>query len=796
MTPTIQSAMDLHRQGRLQEAENHYRSVLAASPGRFEALHLFGILKLQQGQLAEALALITNAVEIEPASLDARSNLVVVLLGLGRQAEAIEHCDRILAINPAETAALFNRGVACTQLARHDEALASFERVLAIKPDHINALVSRAGVFAGLRRHEEALADLDRLLTLVPRNPDALNNRGMMLAQLGRDADAFASFDRALAIAPDHVHALTNRAIALKKRMRQREALASLDRAIAIKPDHVEAHINRGNVLLDLHRADDALASFARALALAPGRASALTNQAFALHALGRYQEALDSAERALAADPRHDNAYLIHGHVLAKLERPAAAATSYAQALAIDPKQPFALGASLIAHRAACNWEGVAGLLPAIRQAVMAGEAVIPPFNLLGLPLPPELHLQCARNFVRQRLPAEPKLLPRRAPAAGRIRLAYVSGDFRRHPVAYLIAELIERHDRARFEVLGVSYGTDDGSEERRRLAGAFDRFADVRMRDDVDAAALINEWQADIAIDLGGHTENSRPGILQPRPAPIQVSYLGYTGTIGADFIDYVIADKVAMPLDLQPWFTEKIVHLPDCFMVNDTTKAIAADTPSRAAEGLPEQGFVFCCFNNSYKISAAVFEVWMRLLGGVEGSVLWLSQMNADAKDSLRSAARSAGIDPARIVFATRVPSMAGHLARHRLADLFVDTTDYNAHTTANDALWAGLPVLTCIGDSFPGRVAASLLHAIGLADLITTSLAEYEALALKLVRDPALLNAIRRRLEANRHTHPLFDIDRFRRHIEATYTTMHDIARRGETPRSFAVEPIGA
>jgi predicted O-linked N-acetylglucosamine transferase (SPINDLY family) len=397
----------------------------------------------------------------------------------------------------------------------------------------------------------------------------------------------------------------------------------------------------------------------------------------------------------------------------------------------------------------------------------------------------------------MRQNSPAPSTPFPgRQRASSGRIRLAYVSGDLRRHPVGYLIAELLERHDRARFEVVGISYGMDDGSEERQRLVAACDQFHDVQARDERSAAALIHDLQIDVAIDLGGHTENARPGILRERPAPVQAGYLGYTGTTGSDFIDYVVADKVALPFELAPYFSEKIVHLPDCFLVNDTRKAISPHTPSRAEAGLPERGFVFCCFNNSYKISAAVVSAWMRLLSAVEGSVLWLSDMNGRAADNIRTAATAAGVDPARIVFAPRVPAMADHLARQRLGDLFVDTTDYNAHTTASDALWAGLPVLTCAGTAFPGRVAASLLHAVGLPELVTTSIEEYEALALALARDPARLQSIRRQLEANRLTRPLFDTDRFRRHIEAAYATMLDISQRGEPPRSFSVDPIGA
>ncbi|MBX9774936.1 MAG: tetratricopeptide repeat protein [Xanthobacteraceae bacterium] len=789
--------MDLHRQGRLSEAEVHYRSLLAKSPSQFDLLHLFGILKLQQGNLAEAMASISRAVEINPSALDARSNLIAALLGLGRPADALDHCDKALAIGPADVGMHHNRGVALMQLARHEEARAAFDRVLAAKPDHVNALFNRAGALAGLRRYEEAIADYDRLLGFAPHHPEALTNRGTVFAQLGRDGDALESFDRALSLAPEHADALTNRGIALRRLMRPQEALASLNQALAASPDHVGAQINRGNVLLDLHRAEDALASFNRALARSPKDPNALTNKAFSLLSLGRFEAALQSCDEALAADAQYVNAALVRGHTLAKLDRPGEAAMSYERVLAIDPGNIYALGASLIAQRAACQWERVDQSLAAIEQSVHAGVAVVPPFNLLGLPIAPAIQLQCAKNFTAQRLPAEPAPFPSRQRApSGKIKLAYVSGDFRQHPVAYLVSELLERHDRSRFEVIGISYGPDDASDERRRLVAAFDQFHDVSTRTERETAALIHDLQVDIAIDLGGHTENARPGILRDRPASVQVSYLGYTGTMGADFIDYIVADKVALPPDLAPYFTEQIVRLPDCFLVNDATKAISAGTPSRAEAGLPQHGFVFCCFNNSYKISAGVFSVWMRLLAAVEGSVLWLSRMNADAAEVLRSTAAAAGVDPGRIVFAPRVPAMADHLARLRLADLFVDTTDYNAHTTASDALWAGVPMVTCAGATFPGRVAASLLHGIGVAELVTTSIADYEALALKLARDPSLLQSIRQKVQANRLTHPLFDTDRFRRHLEAAYTTMVDIARQGEKPRSFGVDPISA
>jgi predicted O-linked N-acetylglucosamine transferase (SPINDLY family) len=370
------------------------------------------------------------------------------------------------------------------------------------------------------------------------------------------------------------------------------------------------------------------------------------------------------------------------------------------------------------------------------------------------------------------------------------RLRIAYISADYRVHPVAALMSGLFELHDRARFEVLGISTGVDDRSEVRSRIARAFDRFIDVRYRSDEEIARLLCGLEIDIAVDLTGHTRDCRLGILASRPAPVQASYLGYPGTTGADFIDYVIADPIVLPFDQQPYYTERIVHLPDSYQVNDAKRLIAPGAPTRQACGLPEEGFVFCCFNNNYKIAEDVFEVWMRLLAANPGSVLWLFRDNADAERNLRAAARARGVDTARLVFAESLPHRE-HLARHRQADLFLDTLPYNAHTTASDALWVGLPLVTCTGRTFASRVAASLLHAAGLPELVTRSLADYESLAMRLAADPALLQGYAQRLEEKRHTCALFDTARFARHIEAAYTAMWEIFQRGEAPRGFSV-----
>jgi protein O-GlcNAc transferase len=366
------------------------------------------------------------------------------------------------------------------------------------------------------------------------------------------------------------------------------------------------------------------------------------------------------------------------------------------------------------------------------------------------------------------------------------------VSGDFREHPIAYLMAGLYEHHDKSRFEVTAMSFSPDQDTDTTRRLKAAFEHFIDVRAKSDQEVAALVREREIDIAIDLAGFLEGARPDIFARRAAPVQVNYLGYPGTMGANYIDYIVGDPIVIPQQDFRFYTEKVVWLPDTYLATDGARSIANSTPARRDLELPEDGFVFCCFNYVYKINPAMFEIWMRLLRQVEGSVLWLREHRAVAADNLRSEAQLRGVAPERLIFAPRAPLAADHLARQRQADLYLDTLPYNAHTTATEAIWAGLPVLACTGSSFAGRVAASVNSAVGMPELVTNSLPEYEALALKIATDPALCARLKDKLARNRQSSPLFDTARFTRHIEAAYERMWQTCRQGRPPTAFAVE----
>jgi protein O-GlcNAc transferase len=434
------------------------------------------------------------------------------------------------------------------------------------------------------------------------------------------------------------------------------------------------------------------------------------------------------------------------------------------------------------------CDWLTQDALRSRLAIECPIGESIVPPLALLGYLAEPQLLRLSSAQYLNDLL--DPTSFADIRPAVisrDKIRIAYLSGDFHEHATAYLMADLFERHDRSRFEVYGISFGPSDGGEMRQRLLSAFDQFYDVEFSSDAEVVDLIRSLEVDIAIDLKGFTAGERPGIFTRRAAPIQVNYLGYPGTMAADCWDYIIADSTVLPRAEQPFYSEHIVHLACCYQANDPGRRVGA-LPPRASQDLPETGLVFCCFNSHWKITKPVFEIWMRLLNAVPGSVLWLLEGSAD--ETLRSEARARGVDANRVIFAPRLKQEA-HLGRLGLADLVLDTLPYNAHTTASDALWTGVPIITCRGKTFAGRVAASLLTAMEIPELITEDFDAYEALALKLARDSAYRKSVRQKLAANRHTAPLFDANRFRRNIEKAFSTMIERARRGDTPIGFDV-----
>jgi predicted O-linked N-acetylglucosamine transferase (SPINDLY family)/glycosyltransferase involved in cell wall biosynthesis len=636
------------------------------------------------------------------------------------------------------------------------------------------------------QQYRAALESYDRAILLKPEFAEACHNRGSVLNVLGRREAALESYDKAILFKPDYAEAYGNRGNTLYILQQYQAALQSYDKAILLKPEFVDAYYNRGNSFYALQQYQAALQSYDKAILLNPLHAEAHNNRGSVLHTLLRHEAALVSFDRAILLKPDYVEAHNNRGNSLLALKQYRAALESFDKALLLKPDHEYLSGMRLYMKRLLCDWENTESECRQLEALIGRGLKAALPFAVLAISGSPEVQKQAAQIYARDKVPARSSAaaIPRR-PRRDRIRIGYFSADFHNHATSYLMAELFERHDRSQFEILGFSFGPLKLDEMNQRVSAAMDRFVDVRSMPDREVAELSRKLEVDIAVDLKGFTEDSRAGIFAERAAPIQVSYLGYPGTMGAGYMDYLIADPTLIPQASQQYYSEKILYLPDSYQVNDSLRAISAKPCMRASEGLPESAFVFCCFNKAYKISPSVFDSWMRILGRVEGSVLWLLEENPWAVENLRAEAARRGIAPQRLVFASSLP-VDEHLARHRLADLFLDTLPYNAHTTASDALRAGLPLLTRTGETFASRVAASLLRATGLPELITATESEFEELAVDLAHHPERLQALRHRLQQNRLTAPLFDCQSFTRHLESAYTAIVDRYHAGLPP----------
>jgi predicted O-linked N-acetylglucosamine transferase (SPINDLY family) len=691
-------------------------------------------------------------------------------------------------VNATET---HSRAIGLYNQGSWDQCQALCLQILQSRPEHAGALYVLGMVALRQTDTQRGVDLVRRSLHLDPTQLSAHVNLGLALMDLGKPAEAIPSFESALRLKPDYpmVHHRLGQALATVRR--HAEAVQSFDRALKLDSRAVAVLIDRGNTLQELSRFVEAIADYDRVLQLSPESALAYNNRGNALKALRRYPEALGSFDQALRLDRRNIVAFNNKGNLLQDLQRHAEAAACFAAVVAVDAKFPGAIGALLFSRLHCCNWESYEEHTIRVADLVSRQQRVGAPFFFLTVCDSPAAQRHCASNFAAERYPpaAVPMWRGERY-THDRIRVAYLSADLHSHATAYLMARLFEVHDRTRFEITAISFGPDDDSPMRARLKRAFDRFIDARDVSDLAVAQMLRQLEIDIAVDLKGFTSDGRLNVFAHRPAPIQVSYLGYPGTTGVPYMDYIVADREVIPAADQVHYSEHVVYLPECYQVNDSTREAAPRTPRRIEAGLPDGGFVFCCFNSCYKITPAVFDVWMRLLRQVPSSVLWLLQGNAEATLNLRREAEARGVDPDRLIFAPSVPQQE-HLARLCLADLFLDTLPVNAHTTASDALWAGLPVLTCRGRSFVARVAGSLLEAVGLPQLVADSLVEYERRALELAGDPSQLASIRAHLTSAGRRSSLFDSERTCRHLESAYEGMWQRYQRGERPAHFAV-----
>jgi len=768
-------ALALHQEGKTRDAIQLCLRVLAADPEHFDAYHTLGLLHAADGDLVEAARAFGHAVKLRPRDPQALSNLGNVLRAMGQINEALLFYETALTIDQNAPAIWYNRGLVLWDMRRFQDSLASHDCALNLNRNYPEAQLARVAPLRDMGRLGDALDACDAALGLRPGWAEALNLRGSIFWRMKRFDAALDSFNLALSHAPKSAEIANNRGLALSGMDRHPDALQSFDQAVALDPNYAEGWNNRGSALTSLQRFEEAIASFDTALALRPGYAEALNNRGAVLLAEGRGEEALTSYAASLKATPGNGATLYNQAVALGQLGRFAEALAGFEAVLAGHPRHPYALSGAAMAASNLCDWPKMAILKEQIVRAIADESAVIFPFTLLGYCGEPALQRRAAETYLADKralcVGPWPGTLP---PTAGKLKIAYVSADFGDHPVGRCMLPLLACHDRSAFELHGISIGTGGGGPTRQALAQSFDRFHDAARMSDREVVALMRAQDIDIAVDLTGHTQEGRPGIFAGRAAPVQVAYLGYPGTTGSHCMDYIFADAMVAPVAQQPFYSEAIVHLPGSFFPAGPDRMVGP-APSRRVAGLPDSGFVFCCFNQNWKITEEVFAVWMRLLSAVQGSVLWLAACPVEARGRLEQAAEARGVSASRIVWAERV-TFEQNLARQHLADLVLDTLPYNAHATAADALLAGVPILTCRGEGFAGRVAASLLKAAGLRELVTDSLEDYEALALKLAREPDALTDAKRILAQNRPG--LFDLTSHVRALEVAYRHMRE------------------
>ena len=704
-----------------------------------EAIH-----NIKKNNFVDAKILLLKILDIEPLNFDVLNIIGAITGAENNHAEALIFFKKAQKIKPGDNLVNFNLAKALSETGNNLEAIKYYKIAIRLDKNHFGSWLNFGRSLDQLKRYDEALSHYDQAIKLKPDFAEAYYNKGNTFKNLKRYDEALSHYDQAIKLKPDFVQAYNNKGNIFKDLKRYDEALSHYDQAIKLKPDYAEAYNNKGNIFKDLMRYEDALSHYDQAIKLKPDFAKAYNNKGNIFKDLMRYEDAL----------------------------------SHYDQAIKLEPDHEYLFGMSLHIKMFMCDWQNFEFNVKSLSSQINENKKSSICLPFLALIDSPSIQRKSSEIWVNDKYPFNSSFGSiLKSKHRDKIKVGYYSPDFREHAIAHLITELFELHDKNHFELFGFYFGPPDSSKMHKRVSFAFNQFIDVRLESDKDIALMSREIGIDIAVDLAGFTALARTDIFAYRAAPIQVNYLGYPGTMGAEYIDYIIADPTLIPSKSQQYYSEKVVYLPNSYQVNDRKRVIAEKVFTKEELGLPKEGFVFCCFNNIYKITPSTFDGWVRILKAVNGSILWLLEDNPIAVLNLRKEAQFRGLDPNRLVFAKKInPSQ--HLARHCVADLFIDTLPYNAHTTASDALWAGLPVLTCTGESFASRVAASLLNAIELPELITTTQEQYEATAIELANNPEKLKAIKYKLERNRLTTALFDTPRFTKHIQAAYRQMYE------------------
>jgi len=821
----IDSVIALYLNGNFQEAIDNIKALNEKYPNVPLFFNILGACYKALGQLEESVRMFETAVTIKPDYAEAHKNLGISLKSLGQLVDAVKSFNQAIMIEPNYVDAHYNLAITLKELDQLNDAAKSYEKLLAINPNFAEAHNNLGNVLKDLKHLDDAVKSYQKAITINPNFAEAHNNLGNALKDLKHLDDAVISYQKAITINPNFTEAHNNLGNALKDLKHFDDAVKTYQRAITINPNFAEAHYNKGIVLKKLRKLDDAVKSFKNAITIKPGFTKAHNNLGSSFYGLGQFSKAIECFEKVFTINPNYAEAHNNRGSVLTDLGRTDEAIKCYGKAIEIKPDyaEAYANLGSIYRNRKIrdkalacfelaskmkpdmdgifgdivstkmklCIWDDLPHTLKKLKSEVNNNKKVISPFSLLGLIDDPKLQRKASELFANYYYPqnhvlSEIGLYPKHK----KIRIGYFSADFRIHAVATLTAELFETHDRDQFEIHAFSFGPDTKDEMNRRIKAGVDHFHDVSLMSHKETVVLSRSLEIDIAVDLGGYTAKARTEIFAMAAAPIQASYIGYLGTMGANYYDYLVADQIMIPEKNQKYYSEKIVYLPN-FQVNVSKESSPEVFFTRQDLGLPEKGFVFCCFNNTYKITPTTFDSWARILDNVKGSVLLIYADSKSAKENLTKEISLRGIDSKRLIFGERL-ARPEYLARYRVADLFLDTLPYNAGTTASDALRMGLPLLTLKGSSYQSRMAASIVNAVNLPELITTSQQEYESLAMELATEPEKLKVIKDKLIANLSTAPLYDTPLFTRNLESAYSMMYDRYQKGLEPDHIYVE----
>jgi len=773
----FQQGVQLQQNGNLKDAEYSYLDILKTHPLHPGANTMLGIIYIQTGRENEGVKLLEVSLTQDVKQFWAHNALGVGLLNLKKYQLAVSSFNRAININPSYADAYFNLGKAQRELGKSRDAIVSYSKCIELDKNYAAAFNNRGTIFLeDLKDYDKSLENFQQFIILAPNSSLGLNNLGNALYKLERYDEAKKFYDKAIQLKTQH-----NKKTTEKKNYE--DQISKYRNDIKLDPDNAKAHLKIGDIFRKLYRIDEAVQNYDLAIKIKPDFVQAHINRGIVFIKQKYYDEAVINFSQAIKIDPNNIQALRLRSAAFKELDMHADAIKDDERAVDLNPDTLYLLGSLLDSKMKICNWENFDCQINEITKKIKNEEHVIGPFLAIAFFENPKLHKFSAELYNKKNYPLN-KFFPKikKYPKHEKIRIAYFSGDFRNHPVSTLTAELFELHNSNKFEVYAFSYGAKDFVTER--LEKSFDKFIDIGKIPDNDVVLLGREMEIDIAIDLSGYSGDERVGIFAGKVAPIQLSYIGYLGTMGSEYYDYLLADQHIIPNNMRKWYTEKIIYLPS-FQVNDNKRAFPDKVFLREDLGLPSKGFVFCCFNNSYKILPSTFDSWMRILSKVDDSVIFLLGPNKNVKDNLQKEAIARDINPDRLIFGENV-SMSDYLSRFHNADLFLDTSPYNAGATASDALRSELPLITLLGNSFASRHAASILRAVGLPELIARSTEEYESFAIELATNPEMFQAIKAKLRKNLSSSLLLDTKLFSKNLESAYQKIYHRYQDGLGP----------